>query len=292
MNENASKDYQRIFLVGCPRSGTTFLQSLIAAAGGVVSFTESHFFDKGLAVDGSCNPERQKYLIKRLVEFVDENDHLDASMTSELTRLLRSETVEPLRLKRAFIALLDEACSRLSGKAWLEKTPDHVFRIEQIHQVAPEAEFVHIVRDVVNVVASLRKASQSWGKEKSFINCVGHWIFAVRCSRAAVGKPRHHFVRYEDLSNDKIGITKTVFPLLNLQWSNEVMTDSANVAKRLLAQNETWKANSTTEGYQKPRATTTNIPIWAHMARILAGYRQTCSAAIEANSEEHSGAIS
>ena len=34
----------RIFLVGCPRSGTTLTQSLLAAHPMVASFPESHFF--------------------------------------------------------------------------------------------------------------------------------------------------------------------------------------------------------------------------------------------------------
>ncbi|MEQ8960988.1 MAG: sulfotransferase [Coleofasciculus sp. C2-GNP5-27] len=35
---------ERIFLVGCPRSGTTLLQSLLAAHPQIASFPESHFF--------------------------------------------------------------------------------------------------------------------------------------------------------------------------------------------------------------------------------------------------------
>lgn len=35
---------QRFFLVGCPRSGTTLLQSLLAAHPEIISFPESHFF--------------------------------------------------------------------------------------------------------------------------------------------------------------------------------------------------------------------------------------------------------
>jgi hypothetical protein len=33
----------RLFLVGCPRSGTTLLQSLLAAHPQIASFPESHF---------------------------------------------------------------------------------------------------------------------------------------------------------------------------------------------------------------------------------------------------------
>ena len=36
---------QRLFLVGCPRSGTTLLQSFLAAHSEIYSFPESHFFN-------------------------------------------------------------------------------------------------------------------------------------------------------------------------------------------------------------------------------------------------------
>ena len=35
-----------IFIVGCPRSGTTLLQCLIATQKGVVTFPETHFFEQ------------------------------------------------------------------------------------------------------------------------------------------------------------------------------------------------------------------------------------------------------
>ena len=37
---------RRIFIVGVPRSGTTLLQSLLAAHSELTSFTESHFFSR------------------------------------------------------------------------------------------------------------------------------------------------------------------------------------------------------------------------------------------------------
>ena len=37
---------RRIFVVGVPRSGTTLVQSLLAAHSQVTSFTESHFFSR------------------------------------------------------------------------------------------------------------------------------------------------------------------------------------------------------------------------------------------------------
>ena len=59
-----------IFLVGCPRSGTTLLQSLIAAHPLVTSFSESNFFGSSFRKLPKCavyyaisDPARQKFLI-------------------------------------------------------------------------------------------------------------------------------------------------------------------------------------------------------------------------------------
>ena len=37
---------KRIFIVGCPRSGTTLLQSLLLKHNEITSFPESHFFSR------------------------------------------------------------------------------------------------------------------------------------------------------------------------------------------------------------------------------------------------------
>ncbi|MGL6135938.1 MAG: sulfotransferase, partial [Planktothrix sp.] len=39
-----NRPHPRLFLVGCPRSGTTLLQSLLAAHSQIASFPESQFF--------------------------------------------------------------------------------------------------------------------------------------------------------------------------------------------------------------------------------------------------------
>ena len=42
--EEPNRKPGRIFIVGCPRSGTTLLQSLLGANDRIISFTESQFF--------------------------------------------------------------------------------------------------------------------------------------------------------------------------------------------------------------------------------------------------------
>ena len=71
---------ERIFLVGCPRSGTTLLQSLLAANSKVLSFPETHFFGhlfysrKLLSILGIANWRARL----RWVQFLKEIGHQES----------------------------------------------------------------------------------------------------------------------------------------------------------------------------------------------------------------------
>ena len=40
-----NRSFKRIYIVGCPRSGTTLLQSMVAAHPLLTSYPETHFWD-------------------------------------------------------------------------------------------------------------------------------------------------------------------------------------------------------------------------------------------------------
>ncbi len=111
-----------VFVVGCPRSGTTFTAESIGAAPG--------FFDLG-------EVNRLKASIPALHEAA--RDGRDAEVVAELRALLR-------RSQRV-------ACA--GGQRAVEQTPEATFLIPQLAAAFPEAQFVHLVRDGRDVVASL-----------------------------------------------------------------------------------------------------------------------------------------
>jgi hypothetical protein len=111
-----------VFVVGCPRSGTTFTAASIGAAPG--------FFDLG-------EVNRFKAAIPALHEAVRDGRH--AEVVTELRTLLR-------RSQRV-------ACA--GGRRAVEQTPEATFLIPQLAAAFPDAQFVHLVRDGRDVVASL-----------------------------------------------------------------------------------------------------------------------------------------
>ena len=103
---------KRIFLVGAPRSGTTILQSLLAAHSEIISFPESKFFHYLLYEPFVAN------LSSRLTSFFrDEINRPDL-----LNDFDDSQTVETKT--RWFVGVLDGLAMEQNKSIWLEKTPE------------------------------------------------------------------------------------------------------------------------------------------------------------------------
>jgi hypothetical protein len=107
-----------VFVVGCPRSGTTFLAGAIGSAPGFVDLGEVHPL---------------KAAIPGLVELTEEE------AARRLRRVL--ETVRRLGL--------------VAGRRGVEQTPEVAFVLAAALRAYPGARAVHIVRDGRDVVSSL-----------------------------------------------------------------------------------------------------------------------------------------
>ena len=163
-NISISSVNSRIFVVGCPRSGTTLLQSLLAGHSDVFSFPESHFFNHLVPYAtwrkylGLARPGIEKHLNKFCKK---------AGIKKDFSL---GESVIPVRIKkcvREFINLLDKRAKNKGVKTWVEKTPIHLHYISTIEYYIPDAKFVHVVRDGRDVVASMHKVTHEhpevWG---------------------------------------------------------------------------------------------------------------------------------
>jgi Sulfotransferase family len=142
----------RSFIVGCPRSGTTLLQTMLAAHPDVYSFPESHYFRK---VWGRMWPYRRMGVVspraadRAVRRLVDET----GSPTSDR----RVPPMWPLygAYGRTFTDVVDRACTHAGSSAWVEKSPIHLHCLDLIVRSVPDARFIHVVRDGRDVVASL-----------------------------------------------------------------------------------------------------------------------------------------
>lgn len=191
-----------IFVIGCPRSGTTLLHDIIKSSGGFACLAfESDTFTILMPKFPSLGSQRAR---KRLLEFWLKSD---TGVKSGLSRGEIEERVEAeCRNVGDFLRIVMEALCRKQGvHRWAEKTPGHALHIPLIKRLFPDSLIVHIIRDGRDVALSLANfpwmAPYSLQLTSKWLSRGVYWGWIVRKARSAgraVGRD-YYELRYEDL---------------------------------------------------------------------------------------------
>jgi hypothetical protein len=243
---------KHVFLVGCPRSGTTLLQSMLAAHRQIVSFPETHFFERvnpRFAALGLASPRRRDRM--RLVQFLAEVGH------PELENLIPRYAFTLQRSVSAFVDVLDALTLMQRGDVWLEKTPGHLHYIDLIESHVSQARFIHMLRNGEDVVASLYEVTtrhpEIWGGPASLESCIARWIGDLKLTRRHIHKPHHTLVRYEQLLDNAKPVLEQLCEFLEVPFSQDTLTGHSSAVQQLVLENEPWKDSAKAGGLQKPQ---------------------------------------
>ena len=189
-----------IFNIGARRSGTYWLQRIVTAHPSVGEVpSETHLLSHGIAP-----------LLERF-------QHADRDST-EVGRVY----VPRERLLAALRHLCDEVFREYLGPGQervAERTPLHIFHLELISEVYPDAKFVHIIRDGRDVTRSI--ASQDWGPAE-IADAATEWRDSVSAARHAGLPPdRYLEVRYETLLANPRSQIEQIYEWLGLPTAPE-----------------------------------------------------------------------
>jgi hypothetical protein len=197
MGEQQMRRY--VFLVGCPRSGTTWLQILLSQHPLVSSRKETNLF----------------VYLGPLVETWDR--HKTNVQGVGLQTVLSDDDF--VHLVKSFAEYVLDRIG--DGRVILEKTPDHVRLAALILRIIPEAWFIHLVRDPRAVTSSLISAGGSWGSHWASTSAARNarrWVKAVAAGREIRQMTTRYLeVRYEDLLSDGIECLSHIFGWLELE---------------------------------------------------------------------------
>ena len=139
-NQNNQTETRLIaFIIGCGRSGTTLLGDVFAQHPQV-----NYLFE----------PYHLWAAIERRTDVLNLFHRVEGS-------LLMNASDYNEQSHRRFNCLIAGAGNRNPGKLVIEKTPLNALRIGYIEALAPGAKFVHIVRDGVDVCASIAKLAST-----------------------------------------------------------------------------------------------------------------------------------
>ena len=136
-----------IFIVGCPRSGTTLLRNLLNSHPHLTFPEESHFIPVFYRGYGDPRDEREA---RRLAERV-----LSLQWVRRWGLKVGAESFADCRSFREFLCHLYEAWARQENKPrWGDKTPPYVTEIPLLVKLFPGARIIHIYRDGRDVALS------------------------------------------------------------------------------------------------------------------------------------------
>ena len=173
-----------IFIIGHPRSGTTWLARLLGAHPRLASGRETHLFNLYLK---PLLTQRQDWLA----------DWVDAPTLHALLTDLVS-------------GIFQSALARQGKQRVVEKTPTHRYWLKEIHALFPDARFIEIVRDgrdvAVSMLARRRVTHERW-IPRTVEACARHWqqsLEVVERAKSELGRELFIDVQYERLVNDPL----------------------------------------------------------------------------------------
>ena len=204
---------QRIFIVGCPRSGTTIVQAMLARHPQVLTLPETALFERLYGDLSARWCDRGVSSRPRLGMQLGFARQGGRRALARLQWKLGAGTARaPLRMGACverFVQLLDDLTVEAGRNLWIEKTPNHLLYIPEIERHVPEARFVHVVRHGLDVLASIADANLHYDDNHDFGGdaklWANRWNQAVAIHRRYIGRPNHHVVFLEDFVRDTTG---------------------------------------------------------------------------------------
>ena len=231
-----------IFLVGCPRSGTTLLQQMLDAHSSITIAPETHFIRRFFHKRKNYGELKNDINYRKLI-----NDIVALPEFDEMN--LESEHFKRIawEVDRSYAALFDLLLHEFLNLSKVsivgEKTPNHLLYMQTLQNFFPDARFIHIIRDPRAVVNSWRTVPWSTGTIK---NDARVW---QRYMNTAKNKPPANesllSLTYEQLVTAPEVTLKKICEFLAVPFESSMLQYHNKETKLVNAVREPWKQNST-----------------------------------------------
>ena len=231
-----------LFLVGCPRSGTTLLQRLLDAHPSLTVANDTHFITRAIdkVAGGSVVRASSPLLKESLVEWT-RGYHRFGRLGLDAEAVARAD--EASTTYPEFVAGLYRQLAALRGKELAgEKTPDYIRHIGRLHAMFPASKLVHIVRDGRDVALSLLDwAHEAKGpgrlelwRHQPVATCALWWRWQVTGQRRGLGMEPGSFVqmRYEDLVRDPSTTLRSLTEWLGIPFDRRMLRFNEGKVRR------------------------------------------------------------
>lgn len=236
-----------IFIVGCQRSGTTGLRLML----------DSH-------PNISCGPETR---------FLRDLEPITGSEWHRISRFGFPREYWLAKTADFFDSFQSEYAAARGKSRWADKSPLYALILPFIWELFPDAQVIHVIRDVRDVTASHRTA---FGY-KAALGAPLKWqryIERARSAAAQMPADRYHEIRYEALVADREQTMLELVEFLGEEWDPGVLDFESkphDVNERYWQRTEQRRSGSTRRRKLDPLLLTTSQVLPRALRRDL-GY--------------------
>jgi Sulfotransferase family len=209
-----------VFVVGYPKSGTTLLLGLLDGHPQLVVVPgETRWFTDPEPTLRELHERWIRYLVNPSGQepfwLLGRPDGDGDPYLAFTARLLAAAE------QRDLLTALVAAFWTPGARAWVEKTPLHVFQVDRIRRRFPAARFVHVVRDPQATVAAIRRfARHGWRTDVD--ETLGGVTRALVQAREAASDT-YLVVRYEDVVAAPERELRRVADFVGVDWSDSLL---------------------------------------------------------------------
>lgn len=218
-----------VFVVGCPRSGTTLLQRILDHHPQLAVTNDTHLIPR---VVNDAHADTATPLTAAHVDaLITDRRFARLGVDDRVARSLAAGcTTYSGYIARLYDRVAEQAHKSFAG----EKTPDYVRHLPLLHRLFPAARSVHIVRDGRDTARSLLDWATPtkgpgrlplWQHEPIAVAALW-WAWQAGAGRRdahVLGVDAHLLIRYEDLVADTESVIRRVATFLDLEFDASML---------------------------------------------------------------------
>jgi hypothetical protein len=204
-----------VFIVGCPRSGTTLIRGLLGSHPNLTFPPESHFITQFYRAYGNPRNSHQATVLARRI--------LRMRTVKSWGLDIPEDSFDDCRSYAQLVTRLYDTWARREGKTrWGDKTPQNLIDIPLLIELFPNAQIVHVYRDGRDVALSWLEAQFSGDLYTAAV----FWRSSVmKARRDGERLPRSTYLelRYEDLTTATRAIMEKTCAFLGEPFTEAVL---------------------------------------------------------------------
>lgn len=213
-----------IFILGCQRSGTTLLRMILNKHSRLSILPETHvytiFKNKRIRLNNNIFVENYFELLPIYNSGweIEENQKIKEYLKSKLVHGVFNS--EGDFLKEILNNYREYSSTSIVG----EKTPPHIYFIDEINEAIPDSKFIVIHRDPRAVAFSERNKLNKIGPERNYsvLKVIVRWISSFYIEKR-FNHDNKFKLQFENLISDPEGNTKELCRFINIDFESEML---------------------------------------------------------------------